>query len=116
MSGDPGSSRYLLFAGSHSTGGGLQDLAGVFDTEPDARAAFTGLRLRAGAAVDWAELASVEAGGRVRVLCWFGHLRPQPLGGHRPVTAGNGQRAMRLRWYRAGRVARARPAGRLGAG
>lgn len=116
MSGGPGSSKYLLFAGSHRTGGGLQDLAGVFDTEQDARAAFTGVRLRAGAAVDWAELASVDAGGRIRVLCWFGHLRPQPLAGHRLVTSDNRQRAMRLRWYRAGRVPRTRPAERLGAG
>lgn len=111
----PGSCVYLLFAGSHRTNGGLGDLAGIFDAEADARAAFTGLRLGTETHVDWAELAAVDAGGQVRVLCWFGHLRPAPLSGSRPASANHGQRAMRFHWYRSRRVPGTRPAEGLGA-
>ena len=115
MNDHPGSCQYLLFAGSHRTGGGLQDLAGVFETEPDARAAFTRLRLRTEGEVDWAELAAVEAGGRVKVLCWFGHLRPEPLAGRPPAPPTGAPQATRSRWYRAVRLPGNRPAERLGA-
>lgn len=82
-----GASRYLLFAGSHRTDGGLQDLVGVFDAEPEARATFHGLRLGTDVRADWAELAAVDANGRVRVLCWFGRSRPTPLSRPRPAPA-----------------------------
>jgi hypothetical protein len=93
-----GASRYLLFAGSHRTDGGLQDLVGVFDAEPEARATFRGLRLGTDVRADWAELAAVDANGRVRVLCWFGRSRPAPLSRPRPRPAPAEVPARRRMW------------------
>ena len=59
-------------------------------------------------------LAAVD-GGQVRVLCWFGHLRPAPLRDRRPTMVDHGQRAMKFHWYRSRRVPRTRPAEGLGA-
>ena len=64
---------YLLFAGSHrSTGGGLRDLAGTFESEEEAWEAFRQLRQTHPATQGWAELAAIDGFGQVTQLAWFG--------------------------------------------
>lgn len=64
---------YLLFAGSHrSPGGGLRDLAGTFDSEEQAWAAFRELRESHPSAQGWAELAAIDGFGQLSQLAWFG--------------------------------------------
>jgi hypothetical protein len=70
--------RYFLFAGRHTTSGGLGDLVDVFVDEAVARAAFAAVRLQRDGRAEWAELAVVDAQGSIRLLCWFGHDRPVP--------------------------------------
>lgn len=65
--------QYLLFAGSHRrAGGGLRDLAGTFASEEDAWEAFRLLRQTHPSTQGWAELAVIDAAGRVSQLAWFG--------------------------------------------
>lgn len=67
---------FLLFAGPDDRPeGGLSDLVATFATEPDARAAFRGIRLSGEYRNGWAELAEIGANGRIRALCWFGPRR-----------------------------------------
>ena len=91
---------YLLFTGSHRTLGGLDDLAGVFHDELAARSAFSRARLGSKGGSEWAELAALHGDGRVQVLCWFGHLRPEPLS--RPLQDPPDRRPL---WRKRARVA-----------
>ena len=63
---------FLLFAGSQRPRGGLRDLIGTFD-EPDAAwEAFRQLREVHPSMQGWAQLAAIDASGRVHQLAWFG--------------------------------------------
>lgn len=64
---------FLLFAGSQRRPeGGLRDLAGAFEVEDDAWAAFRQLRQSHPSGQGWAELAVIDASARVNQLAWFG--------------------------------------------
>jgi hypothetical protein len=64
--------RFLLFAGSGSPAGGTRDLVAHFTSENDARRAFWRLLQRKSPPYRWAEVATLDAAGRMRQLCWFG--------------------------------------------
>jgi hypothetical protein len=69
---------YLLFAGAdRRPAGGLRDLAGTFDCEEKAWAAFRALRQSRPFGQGWAELAAIDGLGHVSRLAWFG-LHPAP--------------------------------------
>lgn len=71
---------YLLFAApAGRPRGGTGDLVRVFTCEETARAAFRAVRLQSGGQ-GWAELAALDAAGRLRRLCWFA---PDPAGAER---------------------------------
>jgi hypothetical protein len=79
--------RYLLFTGAdRRPAGGLRDLAGTFDSEEKAWAAFRALRQARPFAQGWAELAAIDGLGHVRQLAWFG-LHPAPEPSEEPATA-----------------------------
>jgi hypothetical protein len=67
---------YLLFAGPHESPGGLRDFVGLFHDEATARRAFRAVRLSSEHRAAWAELGRVDSGGKLSLLCWFGHDRP----------------------------------------
>lgn len=87
--------RLLLFAGRHdSPRYGSGDLAGWFDGEDEARAAFREVRAATADGEGWAELVALEAGPRPAVRAWFGraeekrHLRVVAGRGHHPAGGG----------------------------
>jgi hypothetical protein len=64
---------YLLFAGLDvGDGHSPRHVVESFTSEADAVQAFRTLRLRHIGPDDWAEAVSLDAGGRLRALCWFG--------------------------------------------
>lgn len=73
----PPAPRYLLFTGDGPASGGVSDLVAVFDSEQEARLAFTAVRRDNRADGHWAELCVVGAArADVKVLCSFGRGRP----------------------------------------
>jgi hypothetical protein len=87
--------RLLLFAGMHDQPRyGSGDLAGWFDGEEEARAAFREARAVTADGEGWAELVALEGGTRPAVRAWFGraeekrHLRIVAGRGHHPAGAG----------------------------
>jgi len=80
--------RYMLFAGVDAHAGfGPRHVVATFTSEDAARDAFRTLRLAHAEPEDWAEVASVEADGGLRQLCWFG--TPWGERGRRSVPAPN---------------------------
>lgn len=59
--------RYLLVIGN-AQGHQLKSFA----TEAEARAAFVAARLRSTPKAEWGELVSMDTGGHLSRLCWFG--------------------------------------------
>ena len=83
-----GASRHLLFAGSHDAPGrGADDLVGSFDSMADGRAAFREMRGTRSDDEGWAQLVTLNGGGRPTVVAWFG----------RPKEDDAGRRQQRLR-------------------
>jgi len=81
--------RYMLFAGVDAhAGSGARHVVATFTSEDAARDAFRTLRLAHGEPDDWAEVASVEAAGGLRQLCWFGTPWGE-RGRRRSVAASN---------------------------
>ena len=94
--------RYLVFAGSHRAPvGGAGDLVAAFDSEQEARKAFSALRLSRPGHDEWAEMVALDGRGQVHQLLWFGAGRGHPAGGARRRAAGEGQAGRgRLGWVR----------------
>lgn len=91
---------YLLFAGSHrTTGGGLRDLIGTFDSEERAWDAFRELRQTHPSTQGWAELATIDGFGQVSQIAWFGLHPARGADTGRPSAgspaAGDRKRALR---------------------
>ena len=117
MNANSPSRRYLLVAGTADVHGRRSDLVGAYDDEEAARAAFIALRLERQRREDWAQLASVPAEGRARMLCWFGENpddrpdgpaappAPTPLPAPPPVVPTR----TRPRLFRRSRARRAQP-------
>lgn len=85
--------RLLLFAGLHDDPrGGAGDLAGWFESEDQARAAFRELRAAMSDGEGWAELVALDGGARPSVRAWFGPRGAQPrlrvVAGRRHHPAG----------------------------
>ena len=85
--------RLLLFAGlHHDPRGGAGDLAGWYDGEDEALAAFREVRSTRSDYDGWAELVALDAGLRTSVRAWFGRphaerrLRVVAGRGHHPAT------------------------------
>jgi hypothetical protein len=90
---------FLLFAGCASaTAGGLGDLIAVFGTEAEARDQFQQLRLDSSEGRGWAEVAVLDAGGRLRRICWYGRRKALPL--HSSPGPVSSRRRRRLRLIR----------------
>ena len=88
--------QYLLFAGSHARpAGGLGDLLAVYGSEVEAREGFRQARLARLAAgtdrYDWAQLAALDAAGRLRRVCWYGRPGVPPGTDGDSRTAGHGE-------------------------
>ena len=101
---------YLLFAGSHGrAGGGLRDLAGTFASEQDAWEAFRLLRQTHPSTQGWAELAVMDAAGRVSQLAWFGLHPARDTSAERPadVPPANDRKRSLRRLLTPGESARA---------
>ncbi len=65
--------RLLLFTGRHDhPGGGAGDLAGWYESEIEARAAFRGVRESTSDDEGWAQLVALDGGARTNVVAWFG--------------------------------------------
>ena len=75
---------FLLFSGLHGESrGGAADLAGWYETELAARAAFVELRGELSDHEGWAELVALDGRHRPRTLAWFGRspsVHPAGLG------------------------------------
>lgn len=70
--------RLLLFAGLHGEArGGAGDLAGWFDSEDEARAAFREVRAERSDGEGWAELVALDGGPRPAVRAWFGRAQAE---------------------------------------
>jgi hypothetical protein len=70
--------QFLLFGGrGPATAGGLGDLIAVFRSEAEARDDFRRVRLDS-TAHGWAELVALDAGGRLRQICWYGQKNAVP--------------------------------------
>ena len=88
--------RLLLFAGRHDQPwGGAADLAGWFDCEEEALAAFRRLRTLRSDADGWAELVTLDAGPQPAVRAWFGRTSAGPrlrvVAGRHHHPAGRGR-------------------------
>ena len=88
--------RLLLFAGRHDQpGGGAADLAGWFDCEEEALAAFRQLRALRSDADGWAELVTLDGGPRPAMRAWFGRSSVGPrlrvVAGRHHHPAGRGR-------------------------
>lgn len=70
--------QFLLFGGrGPATAGGLGDLIAVVGSESEARDEFRRLWL-GDSPHGWAELAALDAAGRLRRICWYGEKNGPP--------------------------------------
>jgi hypothetical protein len=88
--------RLLLFAGLHDEPrGGARDLAGWFESEEEALAAFRKLRAERSDGEGWAELVTLDGGPRPALRAWFGRpgrgSRLRVVAGRRHHPAGAGR-------------------------
>jgi hypothetical protein len=83
---------FLLFAGSHSSPkGGLHDLVGTFDCPDKAWTAFRELRERHPSLRGWAQLATIDAAGRLRQLAWYGVEEDDDDSDDRPAASASAE-------------------------
>jgi hypothetical protein len=82
--------RYLLVASMPSSGRTRPHMA-LFSDPVEAKAAFRAIRLQISPRADWAHLVSIDAGGNLRPVCWFGTSSPSLDGvGGASATEGVG--------------------------
>ncbi len=82
--------RYLLVASMPASGRVRPHMALFFDPV-EAKAAFRAIRLQTSPRADWAHLVSIDAGGILRPVCWFGTSSPSLDGvGGTSATEGIG--------------------------
>ena len=83
--------RYLLVAGMPASGSRTRPHMALFADPVEAKAAFRAVRLQSNPRADWAHLVSIDAGGALRPVCWFGTPSPSlPGAGGAPEQEGTG--------------------------
>ena len=83
-----GIARYLLVVSTTASGGRPRPRLATFIDLAEAKAAFRAARLQTSPRADWAHLVSIDAGGGLRPVCWFGTPSPSLGSGGGPLSAG----------------------------
>jgi len=81
------SARYLLVASMPASGGRAQPRLDLFSDLAEAKAAFRAVRVQTNPRADWAHLVSIDAGGGLRPVCWFGTPSPSLGRGGGPLPS-----------------------------
>lgn len=82
-----GVGRYLLVASVPAAGRSRPHLA-LFTDPDEAKAAFRAVRLQTDPRADWAHLVSIDAGGTLRPMRWFGTPSPSVDGAGGALATG----------------------------
>ncbi|MFP5317289.1 MAG: hypothetical protein ACLGI2_03230 [Acidimicrobiia bacterium] len=83
--------RYLLVASLPGSGNRARAHLALFSDAVEAKAAFRAIRLQTSPRAEWAHLVSIDAGGALRPVCWFGTPSPSLDGaGGAPWSGGPG--------------------------
>lgn len=83
--------RYLLVASLPGSGNRARPHLALFSDPVEAKAAFRAVRLQTSPRAEWAHLVSIDVGGGLRPVCWFGTPSPSLDGaGGAPWVGGPG--------------------------